>query len=197
MVYAVDMAGQPLSGWPINIDEGNIDKSISFADLNNDGIPEILFGVSNKIYALNKDGTYYDRFPIANDFAISSSPSIFDFDTDGDLEVVQGTTGEVVAVDVMEMGSTSFFGNNYWSQDRANHRRSGYYQVSNIPCLNPILGDLNCDSFFDVLDIVIIATRIVNNYQYSNFDLWVSDLNFDGQVNITDIVLLVSEIIGD
>ena len=197
MIYAVDMNGEPLSGWPVEIGEGDIDTSISFADLDSDDYPEIAVGISNKLYVLNHDGTYYDRFPIVHNFAVSSSPSIYDIDGDGDVEIVQGTSGEVVAVDVMEQGALSFFGKKYWNQDRGNNRKTGYYITSDMNCLNPNKGDLNCDSFRDVLDIVILANRIVNSYENSSFDLWVSDLNLDSQINISDIVMLVSEIIGD
>ena len=142
------------------------------------------------------DGSLYYRFPISYDFSFTSAPSIIDIDNDGDLEIVIGSTGDVVSIDVMEEGLLSEYGYAYWSQDRGNNKKTGYYESASVECSSPILGDLNCDSFVDVLDIVSIALSIVNNYEISNYQLWVSDLNQDGVIDILDIVAIVDSIIG-
>ena len=194
-LYAVGMNGNSLDGWPQYIGE-DVDNSVSFADLDGDGQAEAVIGVSNKLYAYHIDGSLYSRFPISYDFSFTSAPSIIDIDNDGDLEIVIGSTGDVVSVDVMEEGLLSEYGYAYWSQDRGNNKKTGYYESASVECSSPILGDLNCDSFVDVLDIVSIALSIVNDYEISNYQLWVSDLNQDGVIDILDIVAIVDSIIG-
>ena len=55
MLYTVDMDGNDLNGWPQNIGE-SIDNSVSFADLDGDGSPEAIVGVSGQLYAYHMDG---------------------------------------------------------------------------------------------------------------------------------------------
>jgi hypothetical protein len=152
MLYAIDLNGNALDGWPQNIGE-SIDNSVSFADLNGDGSPEAIVGVSGQLYAYHMDGSVYTNFPISYEFSFTSAPLIIDLDQDGDLELIAGSAGALVSVDVMEGGSVD----GYWSQDRSDNQKRGYYELVESECSSPLLGDINCDSLLDVLDILMVV----------------------------------------
>ena len=80
-IYAVDMEGNNLDGWPIEIGE-SVDNSVSFADLDGDGEPEAIIGITGKVYVYHMDGTLYDRFPISYEVSLTSAPLIADLDGD-------------------------------------------------------------------------------------------------------------------
>ena len=194
-LYAVGMDGVSLDGWPQEIGE-DIDSSVSFADLDGDGEPEVIVGASNELYVYHTDGTLYYRFPISYDFSFSSSPSIVDLDDDGDLEIIIGSAGDIISIDVMEEGLLSEYGYPYWNQDRGGKMKKGYYESISINCSEPMLGDLNCDGFSDILDIVTMVLNILNSEQQSAYQVWVSDLNQDGVVDVLDVIIIVNSLIN-
>ena len=57
-------------------------------------------------------------------------------------------------------------------------------------------GDANGDGFTDVLDLVGIISSIVNQSEFTEYELCVSDVNGDSQVNVLDIVVIVNLIIS-
>ena len=58
------------------------------------------------------------------------------------------------------------------------------------------LGDINNDSYFNIVDIIILIDIILDNYyggqQPSDAVLWASDLNADGDIDILDVMLLLN-----
>ena len=142
------------------------------------------------------DGSLYDRFPIAYEFSFTSSPIIKDLDLDGDLEITVGTSGSVVSIDIMEQGSLTYYGVPYWSQGAANNQRTNFYEIEEqIECGSPIGGDLNCDGYVDVLDIVTILGAIIDGEELTLYETWASDINQDGNIDILDVVVIVNIII--
>ena len=191
MLYAVDMDGGDLNGWPQNIGE-SIDNSVSFADLDGDGSPEAIVGASGQLYAYHMDGTMYTHFPISYEFSFTSAPLISDIDQDGDLELVVGSAGSLVSIDIMENGSVD----GYWSQDRSNNQKTGFYEVVESECSFPMLGDVNCDTLIDVLDILMMVNAIINESDMTDYQGWASDLNQDGIIDILDVLNVVNIVIG-
>ncbi|MAX09637.1 MAG: hypothetical protein CMG13_02095 [Candidatus Marinimicrobia bacterium] len=57
-------------------------------------------------------------------------------------------------------------------------------------------GDANADGFTDILDLVGIISTIVNQTDFTDYELCVSDVNGDGEVNVLDIVVIVNLIIS-
>ena len=190
LLYAIDMNGNNLEGWPQDIGE-SIDNSVSFADLDGDGSPEAVIGVSGQLYAYHMDGSIYTHFPISYEFSFTSAPLIIDLDQDGDLEVIAGSSGTLVSIDVMDGGSVD----GYWSQDRANNQKTGYYEVVESECSSPLLGDVNCDTLIDVLDILMIVNTIVNELSTTGYQGWAADLNQDGIIDILDVLIIVNLIV--
>jgi len=86
-------------------------SSISLADIDNDGKPEILCGsFKGRLYAFNNDGSYVPGFPLYSSLdLISSTPTIGDVDLDGDYEVVYtGNDQKVYIWDVLEFYNKKF-----------------------------------------------------------------------------------------
>ena len=121
---------------------------------------------------------------------------IIDLDQDGDLEIILGAAGALVSIDIMENGSLGYYGGAYWSQDRGDNRKTGYYEVSDIECNFPMLGDLNCDGYSDILDILSIVTAIINSQDLSVYQNWASDMNDDGIIDVLDIMVIVNSIVN-
>ena len=100
-IYGLDIDGNNLSGYPLSISSGAIVGSVVFSDLNSDGFTDmIVVDDSGKIYGQSLDGQVIQGFPIAHPFPFSSSPQIVDYDGDGDLEVIVGSAGDLVNIDL-------------------------------------------------------------------------------------------------
>jgi len=61
----------------------------------------------------------------------------------------------------------------------------------------PTLGDINEDSFINVLDVVILVNFILQNQFPSEQEQDIADLNSDGTLNVLDVVQLVNVILMD
>ena len=64
MIYGVDSYGNDLSGWPISTG-GDVNSSPAIADLNGDGIAEIISGTEGgEMLAYSLNGSNFPLFPI-------------------------------------------------------------------------------------------------------------------------------------
>ena len=160
---------------------------IVFSDLNADLSPEIIaVNDLGEIHSLNLDGEYFQNFPLEFNFPFSSSPIIYDIDSDEDLEIIAGSTNAIVVVDVKTQGSTT----DYWSVFSNGFHRKSYFEF----LLNCIIGDINQDYEVNVLDVVSLVNIIFYNDLITDNILCVSDINNDSLVNVQDIILLVDSI---
>ncbi len=125
-LYGVDLHGEALPGWPIDVGIDVIGAPV-FADLDNDGSPEIIATKADVDFLIfNLDGSTFNEIPIDFELPFVSSPSVSDLDSDGDLELLAGTSENVVAVDIKTPGTTEGF----WNVYRGNLERTGFYQAS-------------------------------------------------------------------
>ncbi len=85
-VRAVDTDGSRMWG-PIALDNANIVSPPAIADLDNDGYPEIAVAGGNEIVVLNHDGSELWSSAVTDESGATGA-SIFDFEGDGELEVV-------------------------------------------------------------------------------------------------------------
>ncbi|MBN2585665.1 MAG: VCBS repeat-containing protein [Candidatus Fermentibacteraceae bacterium] len=91
-VYLFSGIGQIQAGWPIPIDHVPA-ASAGAADLNNDGVREIVFQSYSTIYAWDPYGTLLTGFPYTpstGDVFSYSAPTFADIDNDGYLEIASG-----------------------------------------------------------------------------------------------------------
>ena len=68
-------------------------------------------------------GDSYPNFPIVYDFPFKGTPTIYDTDDDGDLEILIGSTQTLVNIDIKESGSAD----GYWNTHRSNMQRDGHF----------------------------------------------------------------------
>jgi hypothetical protein len=188
-IYAVDMDGIALDGWPIMLD-GNIEGGIVFSDLDDNGSPEIITVTdAGSISVYHSNGTPYHHFPIANGLPFTGSPLIVDLDGDNDLEIISGSLNSLPVIDVKEIGTHS----NYWHMFRGNNQRTGYYIYSSDSECSVELGDVNGDAIINILDLVQISNYVLEistpTYECA------ADFNGDGVVNILDLVQIVNYIL--
>ena len=190
-LHGVYSDGSTPSGWPVYL--GNAVGTSSFSDLDGDGSPEILVGAGNYIHALDLNGDYFNsnHFPLQTEFSITSAPIIVDFDQDNDLEIIVGTSADVVVIDVMNEGGIS---TGYWNLDRGGEHRKGYYE-SDLYCGTIFPGDVNCDSNVDIFDIVSIVNIILDITNPSEMELWSADINQDQTIDVNDILIIINDVL--
>ncbi|MDC1050775.1 dockerin type I domain-containing protein, partial [Candidatus Marinimicrobia bacterium] len=194
-IYGLDIDGNNLSGYPLSISSGAIVGSVVFSDLNSDGFTDmIVVDDSGKIYGQSLDGQVIQGFPIAHPFPFSSSPQIVDYDGDGDLEVIVGSAGDLVNIDLKYQVSDN---ENYWTLFKGDYMRSGYYLAgqSGGDC-GSSAGDINSDSIINILDIVMLVNSIIGSLEFSESENCAADLNSDDILNVLDIVELVNLVIN-
>ena len=121
---------------------------------------------------------------------------IIDYDFDGDLEIICGSTGDLVVIDNKDIVNSNI---DSWALFKGNYRRTGFYEGSDVQWDCPVAdnGDLNCDSIINILDIVTLVNIVVlGEEDFSEYELWSADINLDGIINILDIVLLVNIVVS-
>ena len=195
-VYAVDVDGNSLSGFPLSITSGGVIGSVVFSDLNDDNLVEMIIADDlGNIYAQNLNGEPIHGFPVNHLFPFSNSPQIIDYDLDGDLEIFCGTTGDLVIIDNKYSVDSS---SDYWSIFKGDYKRSGYYLAgsSGSGCSGSTPGDINYDSVINILDIVALVNIVIDPSNLTSEQSCAADLNEDGVINILDIVGLVNVVIN-
>ena len=78
---------------------------------------------------------------------------------------------------------------NYYNNTNYNIETEFSLEVLERPL---IFGDINNDSFINVVDVVMIVSIILNNGEYNIF----GDVNNDGFLNVVDVVMIVSWILN-
>ena len=194
-IYGLDINGNNLIGFPISISSGAIVGSVIFSDLNSDGNVDIIAADdSGKIHGLSLDGQIIQGFPINHSFPFSSSPQIVDYDNDGDLEIIVGSAGDLVNIDIKYQAATDI---NYWQIFKGDYLRSGYYLLGqSVNCSGAESGDINYDSIINILDIVMLVNSIIGSLEFSELESCAADLNSDDILNVLDIVELVNLVIN-
>jgi len=96
-IRAMDTTGKLLWG-PLNIPGGNILSTPAVADLDADGMPEIVVAGGNTLWTLNHDGSILWEASVTDESGATGA-SIFDFEGDGQPEVVYIDEVEMAAYD--------------------------------------------------------------------------------------------------
>lgn len=74
-------------GWPVKTD-GFGGPAPASADLNRDGVREVIVTTSTGVFAFHADGTPVDGFPVRPGVDMRSMPAIYDVDRDGQDEII-------------------------------------------------------------------------------------------------------------
>ena len=191
-IFSVFPDGSIPEGWPIQIDDEV--GTASFSDLDGDGSAEIIVPANNNIYVFNQDVSNFNSlyFPIQTEFPLTSAPLIHDIDGDDDLELIIGSSLNLIAIDIMSQGGVN---SGYWNLYRGNNMRSGYFDAD-ASCSNIQLGNLNCDQNIDIFDIIITVNIILGNITPSDIQLWAADIDGNQEIDVSDIVTIINMIIG-
>ena len=106
-IYAWTMDGEVLESFPIRLDNSVIGSAL-LADMSGDGTTDIIAALSpvegnhGLISAWDSNGNVLDGFPISlrnhGGGVISATPTIWDIDMDGDLDLVAATTDRRVFI---------------------------------------------------------------------------------------------------
>ena len=144
VIHVYNMDGSGVDGWPIYTD-GAIFSSPAVGDIDNNGELEIVVGLMfagsapnysyGGVYAFDKNGTVLPGWPFEKGWNFWSSPSLADFDGDGDLEITTSRLGFVTYV--IHHNGTIASG---WPQYTT---WTDYYST--------IVGDVNNDNIPDVI----------------------------------------------
>lgn len=165
-VYNLD--GSEVSGWPKYTD-GVIFSSPAVGDIDKNGNDEIVVGLEyagnapdyryGGVYAFDRNGNVLPGWPFEKGWNFASSPSLADFDKDGDLEIAISQLGFYTYV--IHYNGTVASG---WPQQTT---WNDYYST--------IVGDINNDN---IPDIVTTAGNgfYPSIYQYGGVYAW----NFNG-----------------
>ncbi len=98
-LYVLDWNGNDLAGFPYDV-PADIESTPAVADLDGNGIYDIVFGCNNKyLYSIDMTGSATPEFPIYFDYDIKSSPQIADVDNDGDYDIAVGTNAGMWIID--------------------------------------------------------------------------------------------------
>jgi len=185
--------GSLLPGWPHNASQNFTAAAI--ADLNDDGVPEIVAGTylaagspTGEIYAWDREGNLLPRWPFQTSGSVKAPPAIGDVDGDGEPEIVAGawnqSEGSLDPLYVLNPNGQLEPG---WP------RAASYNRLS-----SPSLGDLDGDGAQEIVVGGLQATPTYQNEVFvfrgdgSNFPGWPVTMNLSPAGNINS-----SPIIGD
>lgn len=89
MVYIWDYQGNNMPGWPVTLPAA-VQSKTAVGDIDNNGDAEIIIAARNGyVYIYNHDGTPFPNWPQnANGVLPLISPTLFDLNGDGDLEII-------------------------------------------------------------------------------------------------------------
>ncbi|MCB1151660.1 VCBS repeat-containing protein, partial [bacterium] len=149
-LHALKLDGTDATGFPYVAGLGaSITSSPTTADLNGDGVWEIIFlHERHKLVVLEQDGTDYPGFPMTltstNGNTACPSPAVGDFDGDGQLEIACISTVSVVSAFVTVVDTDPSGGSGTvlpgWPQEIPGNSES-----------SPVVGDINGDGFPDIV----------------------------------------------
>jgi hypothetical protein len=82
----------PLPGWPVATSPVEAPPpSPAVADLDRDGVPELIVNGDGEVAVLTAAGTPFPGWPVATGAEAANSPVVADLDGDGELEILVGT----------------------------------------------------------------------------------------------------------
>ena len=200
-------------------------SSPALADLDNDGDLDLLSGELDgdvNIYINEGQGMFgaFISHSIMSDVAEAhSAPEFYDFDLDGDVDLLIGTKTEGIKYlkNISQSNSINFILNNSViiphlgirtkptiSSLMANDylhlivgiSTGGIYYLNMETCLVGLgAGDINSDFIFNILDAVQLVNIILNESDISQCQFTASDINNDNNLNVLDLISLINIIL--
>ena len=121
-----------LAGWPVDLGSNPVTAPV-LADLNDDGLLNIVTATrSGNVFVFHNNGTSMKNFPIYTGLTIESSPSINDIDSDGDFEILLGTSQGLEVFDIKSPAGDLIS----WKMFRGNEKRTGVFTLEQLMNVN-------------------------------------------------------------
>lgn len=151
--YLLNSDGSDKPGWPVNFDDHWMINAPVMADVNGDGVMEIvtgerISGSAGMLHVLDITGTEIEGWPIETTATVAFTPSVGDINNDGITDVISGLSTD---------GSLYAF-------DAAGNLLDGFPQVpadAGLSYQSPILVDLTGDA-----NLEIVGSRHGANAEY-------------------------------
>ena len=188
-VYAWHHTGEIVSGFPATT-SGSVKAPPATADLDNDGTLEVIAGCWNYasgsndyLYVWSHTGVLEPGWPINAAYIRLSSPSVADFDLDGDLEIVIGGW------------STAPYGEKIFAYHHTAAPVSGFpVTLVNDPTGNinstPTTGDIDGDGYIEI--VVKVKNKIYalnhDGSVVAGFPVYLDDQNHSGTISPTPAI---------
>lgn len=141
LIYSWSSDGSLLEGFPIEI-ENTIVGTILIADVSGDGVGEIIAtlnspgNIPGEIVAFNFEGTMAEGFPLSLDnfeaMSFIGTPSIWDIDNDGDMDIIAITTNH----NVLLWDTPGQVTDDVWLTYKGDMQRTGVRPVDNPGSVN-------------------------------------------------------------
>jgi WD40 repeat protein len=140
-LYAVDHLGNVLPGFPISVNNNNVESCPTLIDLDGDGVMEIIVGERaypiGRIHIFRLDGTEWGgNWPVAMDHVPTCTAAVGDVDSNGSLEIF---TMSYTSMYLLRSDGTNMPG---WPQSIPN---------ANFSYQSPALADLDGDGDLEIV----------------------------------------------
>lgn len=132
---------------------------------------------------------------------------LFDWTPIATMYIIHGAADELVPIENAEIAYETFIENGSENvhmeilpenlgghQDAAPFALLGAFQLSEELHIINVIGDINEDTFIDILDIIHLVDLIITN-SGSSYEYWASNINQDENIDIFDIVILINTIL--
>ncbi|MFA5620278.1 MAG: FG-GAP-like repeat-containing protein [Weeksellaceae bacterium] len=190
VLYGLHMDGSNMSGFPVEKNDGGNEGVITLADINNDGIPEVIFGNNSTdeegygfIHAFSTDGSgQIEGFPIRpRGFTFMNGAVIGDIDNDGQMDLTALSYTLNFGADVDSTFISTYNLNVPYNPDRiirngykGNNTRDGFVEIS---------------GFIGTVEMTLTGVQIFPNPS-------TGDLNIQFSNNLKDFTLTVFDLTG-
>lgn len=166
-VYGLHHDGTPVVGWPVTMGRYTSSNStIAAGDIDGDGDLELTCGsntTANRVFVWHHNGALAEGWPVRLHSWVNTSPSLADFDMDGDLEIVVSNADNLESSEFI----TCVFNNDGtiadgWPQEMV-HSAYG---------CSPAIGDIDQDGELEIVS--------APSWNFTEQYAWIYAWNFDG-----------------
>jgi hypothetical protein len=186
MLYAWNLSGNILPGWPVSIGESLYysPPMPAVGDIDGDGILEIVVAGLHTTYAFKADGSNASAWPVNVTEYITTAPLLYDLNSDMKLEVLFGAENRIYA---LKHDGTSLEG---WPVSASSSKYNDFVMLS----AGDVNGDKNpevvASSYYDYIHVYNLSGVALTGWPKAPanmtrpYDVSLADYNSDGVFDI-------------